>query len=259
VSPRGFSLVELLVVIAIIMVLAAILFPIFTRAKDSGYRTVAMTQAKQLGAAALLYVDSSDNKMLPSTNYGAPETAPERLWTTVLEPQIKSKQIFIAAGSNGQFPGTWKVRGWGTVGYNSSTALDQTQGCSDDDQVDKCLAFRSVVDASKLEKTTTVALFAVTPGGEVADKYLGYEFSPYNGEPYPESPQLGPPLVSDSDLVKTLAHDLPAELIKPVYARYLSDGRDNGTTPVIFADGHAKDYSANQISEPKTGIVWRLR
>jgi hypothetical protein len=196
--------------------------------------------------------------MLPSTNYGAPESSPERLWTTVLEPQIKTEKIFIAPGSNGKFAAGWNLRGWQTVGYNSSTALDQSQGCSDDKAQD-CVAFKTIASFDKQDQPANMALFALTPGGEVADKYLGYEFSPYNGTPDPEHPATSPPLASDRDLVKELGGSLPAEKIKPIYARYLKTGRDDGLSFVIFGDGHAKDYSAKQINDPKTGIIWRIR
>ena len=61
-NGAGFTIIELLVVIAIIAVLAGILFPVFSRAKQSGQRTVALTQVKQLGQGILRFVDQADNK-----------------------------------------------------------------------------------------------------------------------------------------------------------------------------------------------------
>lgn len=52
----AFTLIELLVVIAIISVLAAILFPVFARAKESARRTVCLSNAKQQGTAFVLYL-----------------------------------------------------------------------------------------------------------------------------------------------------------------------------------------------------------
>lgn len=257
-ASRAFTLIEILVVIAIIAVLAAILFPVFARAKESAQATAAIAQAKQLGLGIHLYLDENDQKFLPSTNYGAPETAPERIWSRVLEPQIKSENIFIAPGSDGKFASTWELRGWQTIGYNSSTAYDHEKGCSDDQKVDKCIAFKSVASFSKQDNPAMFGLFAVTPGGEVGEKYLGYEFSAYNGTPA-DKPEFSPPLCSDRDLVKELGATLPADLIKPIYARYGRTGSDDGSTPVIFGDGHAKEYSAKKINDPKTGIIWRVR
>lgn len=259
---RGFSLLELLAVIGIIAILAGILFPVFANAKDSGYRTTAMVQAKQLGLGLSAYLEQNDNALLPSTNYGAAESSPERLWSTVLMPTIKSTKVFVAPGSDGKFADAWSNRGWQTIGYNASTSVDLAHGCRDKDMGsadNKCQSFRSALSFSKQDAPAEMALFAVTPGGDVAQKYEGYEFNPYNGTPNPEKPAYGPPLVSDRDLVKELGGILPASQIKPVYARYLKTGRDDGTTPVIFGDGHAKDYTARQLSSAKSGIAWRLR
>jgi len=259
-TRRAFTLMELMTVLAILLILAAILIPVFARTKENGYKAVAMTQARQLGAAILTYTDGSDGRLLPSTNYGAPATSPGRMWTTVLKSQIKSEQVFIAPGSKGKFPGKWEDRGWGSIGYNSSTALDKSQGCTDDNQVTGCLAFKTVAQFAKQEQSSNIALFALTPEGEVKDKYLGYEFSPYNGTPDAETPELSPPLTSDRDLVKELQATLPAELIKPIFARYLATGSDDGQTFVIFGDSHAKSYNAKQINDSTTTkIVWRLR
>lgn len=260
--PRrnGFTIVEILVVIAIIAVLAGILFPIFAKAKENGLRASALQQSKQLGAALLMYVEEVDGKLPMSTNYAQAESSPERIWTNVLLPFAKSETLFIAPGSGGLYAKTWADRGAATIGLNSSTAYDPAKGCEDDvaDQ-QGCIGFKKVASFDKQTDPSKSALFAVTPGGEVAKKYLGYEFSPYNGNINYENPRLSPPFASDRDLVKELGDTLPAELIKPIYTRYLSSGSDDGVTPVIFGDGHAKDYSAKQISDPGSTIVWRLR
>ena len=50
-TPRGFTLIELLVVIAIIGILAAILFPVFARARERGYMTSCISNQRQLAIA----------------------------------------------------------------------------------------------------------------------------------------------------------------------------------------------------------------
>lgn len=52
---RGFSLIELLVVIAIIAILAAILFPVFGRAREATQKTACMSQLHSIGEAVKLY------------------------------------------------------------------------------------------------------------------------------------------------------------------------------------------------------------
>ncbi len=256
----GFTIIELLVVIAIIAILAALLFPVIAKAKDSGMKASALTQMGQLGKAFIMYTDESQDKLLPSTNYGLPDSSPEKLWTNNLMYLVKEPKLFVAPGSNGGFAKTWGERGGATIGYNSSTAIDRSRGCSDDQSdVSGCVAFRTVAAFGKQDNPAALALFAVTPGGEIDQKYLGYEFSPYNGHPNFDNPSLSPPLVSDRDLVKELGSTLPAELIKPIYARYLSSGSDDGVSPIIFGDGHVKSYSAKEIQANEMKLVWRLR
>ena len=129
-TRRGFTIIELLVVIAIILVLAGILFPVFAKAKQSALRTAAMSQSKQLGTALTLYVDQSDGKYLPSTNYGLPDKSPQKMWQTGLVGIAKDQKIFVAPGSEGKFAENWADRGEMSIGYNSATAVDKQQGCS---------------------------------------------------------------------------------------------------------------------------------
>ena len=59
-SKRGFTLIELLVVIAIIAILAAILFPVFSSAKEAAKRTACLSNAKQIGSSVMLYLSDYD-------------------------------------------------------------------------------------------------------------------------------------------------------------------------------------------------------
>ncbi|MGI6384469.1 MAG: type II secretion system protein [bacterium] len=57
---RGFTLIELLVVIAIISILAGILFPVFSKAREKARQTTCINNLKQCGAALLLYTQDWD-------------------------------------------------------------------------------------------------------------------------------------------------------------------------------------------------------
>lgn len=60
-KSKAFTLIELLVVIAIIAILAAILFPVFAQAKESAKKTGAISNAKQIGTAHLMYAGDFDD------------------------------------------------------------------------------------------------------------------------------------------------------------------------------------------------------
>jgi len=62
-ARRGFTLIELLVVIAIIAILAAILFPVFARAREKARQTACLSNVKQIGLGLLMYAQDYDEKM----------------------------------------------------------------------------------------------------------------------------------------------------------------------------------------------------
>lgn len=64
---KGFTLIELLVVIAIIAVLAAILFPVFARAKEAAKKTSCLSNLKNIGTAFAMYQSDNDD-YFPNTN-----------------------------------------------------------------------------------------------------------------------------------------------------------------------------------------------
>jgi general secretion pathway protein G len=112
---RAFTLIELLVVIAIIAILAALIFPVFARAKSSAYRTQCLSNLRQIGAAMGLYMADSDD-YFPYAIDAADKAAPE-IWSSepefqaqipsmplmneALMPYAKSRAIFKCAADNG--------------------------------------------------------------------------------------------------------------------------------------------------------------
>ncbi len=62
---KGFTLIELLVVIAIIAILAAILFPVFARAREKARQTSCLSNIKQLTLGVQMYVQDFDERFPP--------------------------------------------------------------------------------------------------------------------------------------------------------------------------------------------------
>jgi prepilin-type N-terminal cleavage/methylation domain-containing protein len=88
---KAFTLIELLVVIAIIAILAAILFPVFAQAKSAAKKTVALSNAKQIGLAFQMYLNDYDDTS-PKLGYGTPGTGD---WTDQLYPYVKNEDLFL--------------------------------------------------------------------------------------------------------------------------------------------------------------------
>lgn len=92
----GFTLIELLVVIAIIAILAAILFPVFARARENARRASCQSNLKQIGLGLIQYVQDYDER-LPLRRF-APSVAPnwdDNSWRTVIQPYVKSTQVMV--------------------------------------------------------------------------------------------------------------------------------------------------------------------
>ena len=60
------------------------------------------------------------------------------------------------------------------------------------------------------------------------------------------------------DVNSPTSPSLSAGALKPIYARYGATGRNEGRTPVVFADGHCKVYTAKQLNTFGT-VTWRFR
>jgi len=89
---NGFTLIELLVVIAIISILAAILFPVFARARENARRASCMSNLKQLSLSVMMYTQDYDEKFPMAGRMTS--TAEPFGWADALQPYIKSTQIF---------------------------------------------------------------------------------------------------------------------------------------------------------------------
>ncbi len=104
---RGFTLIELLVVIAIIAILAAILFPVFARARERARQTSCLSNLRQIGTALLMYAQDYDEMLPRSEGYRDPsELLPpdgRTYWFVRIYPYIMNTQIFScpSEGFNG--------------------------------------------------------------------------------------------------------------------------------------------------------------
>jgi len=92
---KGFTLIELLVVIAIIAILAAILFPVFARAREKARMASCASNLKQVALGALMYGQDND-EVYVGWNQGAHCNTPGGSWPEhVIFPYVKNNQLFI--------------------------------------------------------------------------------------------------------------------------------------------------------------------
>jgi len=92
-SKKAFTLIELLVVIAIIAILAAILFPVFARARENARKSSCMSNMKQIGLGIMQYSQDYDEAMTP-LRWSWSGAYSIRPFPVLLQPYIKSTQVF---------------------------------------------------------------------------------------------------------------------------------------------------------------------
>jgi len=117
---KGFTLIELLVVIAIIAILAAILFPVFARARAKAQESKCLSNVKQLALANVMYAGDWDGR-LPICG---PSANPDLNTATSLEPWYLRLKPYDVDIDTLQCPSSTDIVGYGMNGWLSKKLLD---------------------------------------------------------------------------------------------------------------------------------------
>ena len=183
-------MIELLVVIAIIAILAAILFPVFARARENARRSSCQSNLKQLALGFIQYTQDYDERLPNSQDGGGNKTAAPRVsWNYftagtpnnfdmsqgAVYPYIKSTQIFVCPSDTvGQSQGDsyagnqciFNASGAAIPGYNANFASGKALASFDDTARTMMLAEEtSGADASTQGSTDDAYLTTGTPIG----------------------------------------------------------------------------------------------
>ena len=117
-KKSAFTLIELLVVIAIIAILAAILFPVFARARENARRSSCQSNLKQISLGLLQYRQDYDERFAPAS-----VAAPGVGWANIMQPYVKSIQI-LQCPSNSNPPNDNPLAEPFGGGYGNSSFTD---------------------------------------------------------------------------------------------------------------------------------------
>lgn len=104
-ADRGFTLIELLVVIAIIAILAGMLLPSLSRAKESGKRIACVNNLRQLSISLSLYAGNNDGKF-PARSTGSTPDKHNPRWPGALRDGYKDLRVLVCPTDGPKAPST---------------------------------------------------------------------------------------------------------------------------------------------------------
>ncbi len=124
-TRKGFTLIELLVVIAIIAILAAILFPVFARARENARRASCQSNLKQISLGILQYTQDFDEYLPKEANTGGPTLSTgfpagsgvNHLWMHMIYPYVKSAQVFNCPSGDYKYLSTFNGSYQNVISY----------------------------------------------------------------------------------------------------------------------------------------------
>jgi prepilin-type N-terminal cleavage/methylation domain-containing protein/prepilin-type processing-associated H-X9-DG protein len=136
-TRTGFTLIELLVVIAIIAILAAILFPVFARAREKARTASCQSNLKQLALAWQMYIQDFDERVPPSCDGATTDSWLQSFWPFRVFPYIKNQQAMVCPSSRWSSNAATNLAPYGSYTYTymyNTAYVGGQNGCSDSRQ-----------------------------------------------------------------------------------------------------------------------------
>jgi prepilin-type N-terminal cleavage/methylation domain-containing protein/prepilin-type processing-associated H-X9-DG protein len=211
---RGFTLIELLVVVAIIAILAAMLLPALSKAKENGRRSVCMNNLKQLGIAFRVYADDNGDRTPPFRE----SNLNELFWMHFIGPYLGKKYSPPGNYFGGDFMKCPSNQSTISVG-----AYDATYGCN----------YRGALADPSQGYFNVMRLSELKPG-----QFLAMDTKSSCGVPSPS--------------LYTFAFDNDGDGLKDGYflnVGWMYNGAyfwHNNTANILFVDGHVAAYTIKQ-------------
>lgn len=214
-NKRAFTLIELLVVIAIIAILAAILFPVFTQAREKARQTSCLSNARQLGLAMMMYSQDYD-EMSVTSEHNVTTFADLYPWYLPLSGYIKSRDVLKCPSVASVIPTSWFI-----TGVNPSN----WQSIRTDYLINGIFAHHVAMAAIA---TPAEQIMVVERPATIA----ALDYHPWSASSDPTQWERG--LVDGSGVDSA---NVPVST---------NNGRHSGGSCYVFADGHVKWYKFNQ-------------
>ena len=230
----AFTLIELLVVIAIIAILAAILFPVFARARENARRSSCQSNLKQISLGIKQYIQDYDEKFPGLVVAGASSTNPPYGWVDACDPYLKSIQIFQCPSEPTGYANTSKGNN-NYSDYYMNAALGDTTPTGTNPTYDQ----GGISEASLAASSLTIMLGDGDDRGNLNKSTARFRCNGSSSEG--TSSATLPSRASSEGLATT---------------GYISDRHLEGSN-FAFADGHVKWYKiVGGTSGPVKGRIW---
>ena len=226
-SRAAFTLIELLVVIAIIAILAAILFPVFARARENARRASCQSNLKQIGLGVMQYLQDYDERFPNQVATGGGSANPPVGWADEIQPYLKSTQIFQCP-SETTGPNLVNAGSPGYTDYFMNAALGNTG-----DATNRVYNQGGISEASLQASSLTVMLADADGASSSSTARFRSTGNSTVGTSASNAPSYGTPgLVTSGGII----------------ARHL-EGFNIG-----FADGHVKWYKSDESAASKSRV-----
>ncbi len=246
--PFGFTLIELLVVIAIIAILAAILFPVFARARENARRASCQSNLKQIGLGVMQYTQDYDEKYPQAIrSFGGSSGG----WAETIQPYIKSTQVYKCPSDTGTPTDIPANQGYSDYWYNAALSWNGVTTSAGTPRWDS-----SVSQAALLSSSLTV--LAGDGSGTVSHATGAYRSTGCGtgGASTDSGAAPGVPAASTSFC-------LTSYLVSGAGTGYGGAYKHMDGIVLAFADGHVKWIKgvpgASQSNQQASGSIYNIR